>query len=76
MLPGVHNKAVVFKSFQERIKRSPLDTCEAVPSEDLSDGIAMTFPMAEHRKHRLRERRARQLRVKVKFFHNLDSVTN
>ena len=69
MLPDVHNKALVFESFQERIQSAALNPRKTMPPEDFCNGIAMVLPMAQHREHRLRERRPRQLLVKVEIFH-------
>jgi hypothetical protein len=65
VLPCVLDKTVIFESLQERVQRPAFDAREAVLPKDFGDGVAVTFAVAEHRKHCLGKRCAGQLLVEV-----------
>ncbi|MET3719145.1 MULTISPECIES: hypothetical protein [unclassified Arthrobacter] len=63
-------EALVFQPLEEGIQRSALNADETVMPQDLGDGVAMVFALAEHPEHCLLKRSPGQLLVKLDIIHN------
>lgn len=67
--PEVLRQLLLFQPFQQRVERPSLDARKPVPAKRLGNGVPVILPVAQHRKHRLRERGPRQLGVVLEIFH-------